>query len=262
MVRLGTSECVWVGFLVFRPNRRRLSFLLKHPAILFDLPRRDAHSRIASKAITLGLTDAKRVDVSEFLDEPVSLPMIKTMIKVAKKNVPYHDCAFLYYLVRALKPRVTIETGVWYGYSSAFILQALDEIGAGTLCSVDLRDLSFPKSLEVGFAVPEKLRSRWTLILGPSKSRLPEVLVTYPQVDLFIHDSDHSYETMMLEFQTAWPSLRPGGVLVSDNVEMNRAFDDFCSKVDRARIKARTLTSTHGVVIKENAPLETTTLAS
>jgi predicted O-methyltransferase YrrM len=46
-------------------------------------------------------------------------------------------------------------------------------------------------------------------------------------VDIFIHDSDHSYDHMHWEFEQVWPLIRPGGLLLSDDILGNQAFDDF-----------------------------------
>jgi methyltransferase family protein len=45
-------------------------------------------------------------------------------------------------------------------------------------------------------------------------------------VDLFVHDSLHTHRNMRREFETIWPRLRTGGVLVADDVERNRAFGE------------------------------------
>src|SRR5215468_1827986 len=46
----------------------------------------------------------------------------------------------LYALVRHLRPAACLETGVYYGGNSAFMLAALDRNGAGRLVSIDLPD--------------------------------------------------------------------------------------------------------------------------
>jgi predicted O-methyltransferase YrrM len=47
------------------------------------------------------------------------------------------------------------------------------------------------------------------------------------EIDFFIHDSEHSYECMTFEYQQAWKYLKPGGLLVSDDISWNASFDDF-----------------------------------
>jgi hypothetical protein len=49
---------------------------------------------------------------------------------------------------------------------------------------------------------------------------------------MFLHDSLHTYRNMKLEFTTVWPKLSPGGVLISDDVEMNRAFQNLIAEHD------------------------------
>jgi hypothetical protein len=53
-------------------------------------------------------------------------------------------------------------------------------------------------------------------------------------VDVFYHDSDHSYDNQMLEYTAAWEILNSdNGVLVSDDINWSNAFLDFCKKVNR-----------------------------
>ena len=53
------------------------------------------------------------------------------------------------------------------------------------------------------------------------------------KVDLFLHDSEHTYETMMFEFTTVWDYLVQGKPLLSDDIHWNDSFGDFCKKVNR-----------------------------
>ncbi|MCI4371608.1 MAG: class I SAM-dependent methyltransferase [Thermoplasmata archaeon] len=151
--------------------------------------------------------------------------------------------SFLYAATRALRPDVVVETGVFYGSSSAAILQALEDNGTGELHSVDLpparpretsadarKIRSEPRSrtLELGFAVPLALRRRWHLHLGNSLDVLPALLGTVGPLSMFIHDSLHTYEHMMAEYRLAYPALKQGGLLVSDDIGYHSAWAEFC----------------------------------
>lgn len=63
---------------------------------------------------------------------------------------------------------------------------------------------------------------------------LPELLSEVGEIDLFVHDSLHTYRNMRFEFEAAWPSLRPGGILISDDVDGNAAFEELMSMRDLA----------------------------
>ena len=151
-------------------------------------------------------------------------------------DVPYvfPGAAELYVVVRAIKPRVLVETGVASGVSSAHILRALAANGTGTLHSIDLPNVQqgsvLPDGRASGWIVPDSLRFRWKLQIGDSRKLLPDVLGALGQVDLFLHDSDHSYENMVFEFEQAFPRLAPGGLLLSDDTHLHTAWDDFCAK--------------------------------
>lgn len=140
----------------------------------------------------------------------------------------------VYAVVRAAKPRVIVETGVASGLSSAHILRALDRNGIGTLHSIDLPNVQegsvLPEGRTSGWIVPESLRDRWKLQLGDTWALLPELLKSLDRLDLLLHDSDHSYEAMLFEFEQAYPKLEPGGLLLSDDTHLHAAWDDFCAK--------------------------------
>ena len=131
-------------------------------------------------------------------------------------------CAYL--ISRLLRPTLVIETGVANGVTSAFILQALAENGHGSLHSIDLPPLGRSVDHPVGTLIPDRLRGRWQLHVGSSRTELPKVM-DGKTVDVFLHDSAHTYRTMSWEFATIWPRLRSGGVLLSDDVQENKAFD-------------------------------------
>ncbi len=152
----------------------------------------------------------------------------------------------LYLLVRLAKPSVIVETGVFDGVSSAVILQALEDSGSGSLVSIDLPahsaidgstdrmvDSELPPGMAPGWAIPQYLRGRFRLIEGDSKEWLPQVLDEYRAIDIFFHDSLHTLSHQLFEYRTAWPHIKKGGLLVSDDIFFNSAFDLFCREVGK-----------------------------
>jgi Methyltransferase domain len=131
-------------------------------------------------------------------------------------------------LTRHLRPDNVVEAGVARGITSRFVLEALEHNGAGHLWSIDLPP-QMKESLyrEIGAAVPEHRRVRWTYIKGSSRRRLPDLLGELRQVDLFIHDSRHTERNLRFELDQAWPVLKPGGVLVADDIDLNWGFHSF-----------------------------------
>lgn len=163
----------------------------------------------------------------------------------------------LYAALRRRRPSVVIETGCFTGWDSAVILLALRRNGHGHLYTIDLPgytedksvDQAFraslplgglPRELSPGFLVPEVLRDRWTLCLGDACTLLPALLgeLEVP-VDVFFHDSEHSYRHMMWEYTTVAPYLAAGALLASDDLSFNTAFWDFCVGMSLPRVLHR-----------------------
>jgi predicted O-methyltransferase YrrM len=141
----------------------------------------------------------------------------------------YHRA--LYITTRILKPEIVIETGVFEGHSSFSILSALEKNNNGFLYSIDLSSPFLPPGKQSGWIVPEHLRKQWDLRPGKSSDLLPGMLEDVKKVDIFLHDSEHSYENMYWEYKTAWRHIRKGGLLLSHDVSQNAAFRDFAKHV-------------------------------
>jgi predicted O-methyltransferase YrrM len=136
------------------------------------------------------------------------------------------DCATLYGLTRWLRPAVVVESGGFIGMSSAFILKALadEELTKAKLYSIELS-----KDCEQGALIPDELRPQFVPMRGRvedflERNQLPR------SIDMFLHDSSHSYRHMLWEFRQFWPRLCDGGLLISHDVQMNAAFPEFTAK--------------------------------
>jgi predicted O-methyltransferase YrrM len=139
------------------------------------------------------------------------------------------DCATLYGLTRWLRPAVIVESGGYIGMSSAFILKALaDE----KLITAKLYSIELSQECEQGALIPDELRCASGGFV-PMRGKVEDFLRRdqLPRsIDMFLHDSSHSYRHMLWEFRQFWPRLRDGGLLVSHDVQMNAAFAEFVGK--------------------------------
>jgi len=178
----------------------------------------------------------------------------------------------LYLVTRLLKPAVFVETGVLNGFGSAFILLALEHNNHGRLISIDLPSDDeeilrqgtgrLPRERKTGWVIPDFLRSRHELLLGAAETLLPQVLNNERTIDIFLHDSDHSYVHMMLEMCLAIKFLKPGGLLLSDNVEQNCAFSDLARAIQARSLVLSSFclperTWQHGLMIRPKSHYDT-----
>jgi predicted O-methyltransferase YrrM/uncharacterized protein YoxC len=162
--------------------------------------------------------------------------------------VNLEDALFLYWLVRQLKPTTIVQTGVCNGLSSAFMMLGLVKNGGqGRLYAIDLppvfnpkdaawtvRDRVYgvviPEGVSSGWMVPDAYRDRFEVWTGDAKSLLPKMVDKVDAIDLFYHDSDHTYGHMMFEFREAKRKLKRGGVIVADDISWNASVWDFADQ--------------------------------
>ncbi len=170
----------------------------------------------------------------------------------------YADVLFCFIALRIMKPDVVIETGCLTGWDSSLILLALHLNQKGQLYSVDLpmdevrhHHKTVPAPLQNGFLVPDSLRERWTLCLGDTRTELMPLLKKVQTIDVFFHDSLHTYDHMMWEFTAAWPHLSDRGILICDDIAWNTSFGDFAEAMDTS-IVLHTSNYNFGVLTKQS----------
>lgn len=241
----------------------RLATVLEKPwERIFTEP--GQHNKLSPQEAIVLMEETLHANLSDYLLEP-SFKAIESHITDGidrmRGNQPFapsHSAdlslaAVCYVVTRALKPSVVLETGVAYGVTSSFLLQGLEANQNGNLWSIDLPPLVVEADQFVGALIPHHLRNRWHLCRGVSKRLLTTLLPRLGQVDLFVHDSLHFYRNMMLEFETVWPFIPPGGILLSDDVGDNRAFQEFFSRVNTSLVivsQEKSKDSCFGIVVK------------
>ena len=199
------------------------------------------HDALSWDTLLKQLTKLLATDVDAVLREE-ALSLVERKVTLGLSALPsqppfplFHNGDFglarlCYLLVRVTRPLTVVETGVCYGVTSAFLLQALRVNGTGCLHSIDLPPLARTGDEFVGRLIPEDLRPGWRLHRGRSAELLPHLASTLRQIDLFLHDSLHTYRNMCLEFEIVTPYLAPQAIVVADDVEGNTAFVDWVSR--------------------------------
>jgi predicted O-methyltransferase YrrM len=158
------------------------------------------------------------------------------------------DALFLYWLVRKLKPKTIVQTGVCNGMSTAFMMLGLVKNGSdGSLHVIDLPPVFnsndagwtakgkvygvvIPEGKSSGWMVPDAYQGRLEVWTGDAKVLLPKLVDKVDSIDLFYHDSDHTYNHMMFEFNEAKRKLKPGGLIVGDDISWNASVWDFADQ--------------------------------
>jgi predicted O-methyltransferase YrrM len=139
----------------------------------------------------------------------------------------------LYCVTRLVNPTCAVETGVGSGVSSSMILGALKDSGSkGQLHSIDKGEKygNESRSYPVGYIVPEELRTIWSLHIGNSKVELPALLHKVKNIQMFLHDSEHTHEHVTFELNEARMHLSEG-VIVIDNYTWTNAPEEFARRI-------------------------------
>ncbi len=111
-----------------------------------------------------------------------------------------------YAIVRAMQPNLIVETGTEKGLGSLVLAEAILKNGKGKLITIDMEPSS-------GLLIGGKYSGVISQVIGDSIQALSQI----DQVDMFIHDSDHSSEHEAREFGVITPRLTVSGIVLSDN---------------------------------------------
>ena len=138
-------------------------------------------------------------------------------------NIMPNSGLLIYDTIIRKKPKIVLETGVANGFSTMIILSALNRNGKGKLYSTEV-------SRNVGTLLGDSDKRRWILRVGTPRKVLSDVLDGLENIDVFLHDSDHSYRNMIFEFDAVDKKLSKSAIVMSDDIDTNQAFMEFARR--------------------------------
>lgn len=205
----------------------RIKILLKNPDFLFQYKTRKKRLQKI-----LNTTDKKIEQYFHESQEFWNEINEKQEKAHAYERMSLERLQILYSCVREIAPNIMVETGVAGGSTSYFILSAMKINGKGKLFSIDIDNPIWHdhKEYKVGWLVPSHLQKNWTLKIGDSKNDLKPLVDSLEKIDIFFHDSDHSYQHMLYEFQTVFPYLNPDKIILSDDINLNSSIGEFANQ--------------------------------
>lgn len=186
---------------------------------------------------TLSTVTGEQFDtVMAYLHEISEDNSVREHIITSIKKSRFHygcdsGCAFgrrigWYALVRILKPRIVVETGVDKGHGAVLLCAALlrnrGEGFPGKYFGTDINP-------DAGFLLSEPYNDVGTILYGDSVQSLQSI----PHIDLFINDSDHSAQYERREYEAIIPKLEPGGLILGDNCHTNDVLANFSAEQGR-----------------------------
>ena len=115
-----------------------------------------------------------------------------------------------YVLIRALRPELVVETGIYQGLGSLVLLRALERNRLG---GTPGELISFDRNEGAGWLVNDANRRHWLRVVGATTDTLEQTLRDR-RVGAFFHDSDISEDIQRLEFGAALANAAPTLLLV------------------------------------------------
>ena len=109
----------------------------------------------------------------------------------------------LYHLCLERKPRVVLETGLAYGFSTLFLLTALREIGRGRHIAIDPYQSKLWKGIGAQRGLQLGVDDRFDVIEERAEHVLPKLAAERLRVQLVFIDGDHRFDSAMMDFTLA-----------------------------------------------------------
>jgi predicted O-methyltransferase YrrM len=177
------------------------------------------------------VTRASVSEIDDFISEPVSDTELIAHVAAATRKSKRSSISDLlprfgkrlgwYAFVRALKPKLVVETGVDKGLGSVLLSSALLRNKAD---GFEGRYLGTDINPEAGFLLSGKWAEVGKILYGDSIESLRGI--SQP-IDLFINDSDHSADYELREYRTVQEKLARDAVVLGDNSHSSRSLCTF-----------------------------------
>ena len=140
----------------------------------------------------------------------------------------------LYERILRDRPMEILELGIAHGTATCYMAAALDEIGAGRITAVDLRDVAFDPSAEEQlercglsrYARVMRMQTGYTWFLHDEIRRQTRDGLCRPSYDLCIIDGPKNWTIDGFAFFLVDKLLKPGGWIIFDDFDWTYAAAD------------------------------------
>ncbi len=141
-------------------------------------------------------------------------------VPICPPGIPVERGEYLFDLVRARRPALTLELGFAYGISTLFIAEALRRNGHGHHLVVDPFERTRFDGLGLRHVEEAGLGSWITFYEEPAELCLPRLVQESVSVDFAFEDTDHLFDHVITEFLFLAQLLRTGALLVVDDANL------------------------------------------
>jgi predicted O-methyltransferase YrrM len=149
--------------------------------------------------------------------------------------------------VKFFQPNRIVELGTAYGISSLFMGLALEEFQVGKNARVIHTLEGFePQASLCREVLQRELGSLVQCVHGRTNNALPEMAKSAGEIDFVFHDAGHSYDDYIHDFDMLLPHMRPGSILLLDDIRWDdprytdkpaRTYDGWLAVVSHPRVR-------------------------
>jgi hypothetical protein len=215
--------------------RRKLAYVLLDPEIeSFSFELENEPEVIATLAAALGHPyDELAAYAAETRRDPELNELLTRHVRWrfdVKRRLPLGNRLAWYVIVRATKPELVVETGIYLGLGSLVLLRALErnrqEGSPGEL-------MSFDTLASAGSLVREQVRRGWHRFVGSTYDLLLPALESR-RVDMLLQDTPHTDENQRFEFGAALSHAGPDLLLVDSSGGVSPTLETICAEREGA----------------------------
>jgi hypothetical protein len=235
-IRRATNRLRWIlkykllrqyGFPIAQRPARALRYILWDPEVesfSYELANEPQYAEFIS-----GVLGEPREQVIAWMEEAKRDPVLnrdRGFHWSSKRRQPMGNRLMWYPIVRATKPRVIVEAGVHEGLGSEVLLAALErnerEGFPGKLISFDIHE-------DTGWLVAPHLKKNWQFVLESTLTGMARVLREQDlRVDMFIHETLHTDETVRTEMDAVLRHAGPQLVVVDSSGMLLPTLRQYC----------------------------------
>lgn len=123
-------------------------------------------------------------------------------------------------LHRDLRPALSVEIGLAYGFSTLFILDAMQEGSYGHHIAIDPGADDYWHGVGLRAVKESGLSERFRWLKAPSAEGLPELIGAGKRAQFIYIDGDHKFDFALVDFFLSDGLLDAGGLIAMDDMWM------------------------------------------